>query len=1060
MNTVFKPDDIRAFLVRAAARVADLFRQWDQDRSGSVEKKEFLAALRPLFPNEDKATFSGLFDLFDADRSGTITIDELYKHLRAGANVDLSQRQVKDKLGNMLDLNLKAGAAGEIQMPAERKIAHKQRRKRGAALHGSERLVANVDGSGPSVRDQLYAILKKNAMRVIDLFRDWDEDGNGMITFSEFRRAISTLGYEAEEADVRKVFDEFDVEGKHQIGYSAFNKLLRRQSAMLNPALLPGAIVVREAKLARQAAEDHLNAAKAALDDPDPLAKLRRANIGPLVPPPPPQARPLPRPASATASAEAASAVAQATASAATALATASVATASAATGSPRSFQRAAMLFGQHFAATGAIVRPSAGLLTGMSYGTRPSSAVRHRPRNTPPPQGGWELPAELPVEPVMDAVRRHAAAKAHERHAVNAAKAGHGGGDYWSAQRVDERAAAKARKVHAEGLSLRVAALTDTVIQQQMQIAQLQEAAAEEELSTPSASAAGENVEELDDREHVAATEEVPQVALIYRARASIAPAADGTYRVTLGVVSFGGGGGGAAAPAMAVSPPPPPSPKNTAALPPPIIVDLAQLPPRPMTARSPTRPVSARPQDRGPVPHPPRAPRPMSARPGGASSRPGSQPGPSVIPALAAALASASATPRSTVVERIENSPLNAMPASMRRRRPKPVPRPRQPSPSKVLELVDDSAAAAAAAAAMRDTSPYTERFAYQPRAMTSFCASSFPLMAAADVPGPPAVAPWDQRVAPRAVAFQIAALRPQPEEGDVFGEPSADDGGEMDEGDEDEVRRGAQVGFASSVPRADSRQGRRDSAHPKARPYAPGVATTSLRVAALADSVYQQQLEIAEVTGVEPPEPPSVGFELDDEGAPTEAGDASLGVRLDRVPSAGDQAHPLAVKLSKKSKGRPRVSAQNSKAEGLSLRVAALTDTVIQQQMQIAELQEEYEEEGSTDDEEGFGFRYRAQATIVPAADGTARVRLGVFSLAAMPWSLGAEDDDEAPPPPPASPPPLEPEAAADEAASVETLVANLGFVPRAQASIVPAADGAARVVLGVVFSVPSI
>ena len=126
----------------------------------------------------------------------------MYKHLRAGANVDLSQRQVKDKLGNMLDLNLKAGAAGEIQMPAERKIAHKQRRKRGAALHGSERLVANVDGSGPSVRDQLYAILKKNAMRVIDLFRDWDEDGNGMITFSEFRRAISTLGYEAEEADV------------------------------------------------------------------------------------------------------------------------------------------------------------------------------------------------------------------------------------------------------------------------------------------------------------------------------------------------------------------------------------------------------------------------------------------------------------------------------------------------------------------------------------------------------------------------------------------------------------------------------------------------------------------------------------------------------------------------------------------------------------------------------------------------------------------------------------------------------------------------------------------
>ena len=64
-------------------------------------------------------------------------------------------------------VKLEAGAVGEIELKAKKKVsilAKAPPRKKGAATHGSERLVASADG--PSVRDQLYAILKKNAMRV------------------------------------------------------------------------------------------------------------------------------------------------------------------------------------------------------------------------------------------------------------------------------------------------------------------------------------------------------------------------------------------------------------------------------------------------------------------------------------------------------------------------------------------------------------------------------------------------------------------------------------------------------------------------------------------------------------------------------------------------------------------------------------------------------------------------------------------------------------------------------------------------------------------------------
>eukprot|EP00966_Prymnesium_polylepis_P188482 4367619-Prymnesium_polylepis.2 len=50
--------------------------------------------------------------------------------------------------------------------------------------------------------DVALQILFKNAVRVIDLFREWDEDGNGEVSKKEFRQAMASLGTEANKKDI------------------------------------------------------------------------------------------------------------------------------------------------------------------------------------------------------------------------------------------------------------------------------------------------------------------------------------------------------------------------------------------------------------------------------------------------------------------------------------------------------------------------------------------------------------------------------------------------------------------------------------------------------------------------------------------------------------------------------------------------------------------------------------------------------------------------------------------------------------------------------------------
>ena len=61
------------------------------------------------------------------------------------------------------------------------------------------------------MQEQLSISCKSTSVKLIDLFREWDDDGNGALDKKEMRAAMAALGYDAPRKEVDAFFDSIDV---------------------------------------------------------------------------------------------------------------------------------------------------------------------------------------------------------------------------------------------------------------------------------------------------------------------------------------------------------------------------------------------------------------------------------------------------------------------------------------------------------------------------------------------------------------------------------------------------------------------------------------------------------------------------------------------------------------------------------------------------------------------------------------------------------------------------------------------------------------------------------
>ena len=130
---------------------------------------------------------------------------------------------------------MQPGAAGEISLSSKNKS---KLRRRDPNQKASKLSNVQLDPDAP-VQDQIRDLLSKNAVRVIDLFRGWDDDGSGTISKAEFRKALVALGVTASKEDLNSLFDTLDNDGSGTLEYNELNKALRRQTT-LDPKLQAG----------------------------------------------------------------------------------------------------------------------------------------------------------------------------------------------------------------------------------------------------------------------------------------------------------------------------------------------------------------------------------------------------------------------------------------------------------------------------------------------------------------------------------------------------------------------------------------------------------------------------------------------------------------------------------------------------------------------------------------------------------------------------------------------------------------------------------------------------
>jgi len=255
---------LKEYLAFNQVRVLDLFREFDTDGSGRVDKPEWRAAWKTIGPNFPVGVVDEAFDIFDPDKSGTIEFGELDKLLRRKASdmwASLKQRkngatsppadqtdaeglgrgEFKSNMQIKADDFYEADKDGNTELEYDEFVTMLRTRdaKAEPPLERSEADLKNLfkqldlDESGTVdlseyIQWALAIAIKESKGRVLDLFREWDSDNSGYIDCAEFSQALNGMGFTCKKPDAKKIFEALDPDGSGQLDYREVNAALRR----------------------------------------------------------------------------------------------------------------------------------------------------------------------------------------------------------------------------------------------------------------------------------------------------------------------------------------------------------------------------------------------------------------------------------------------------------------------------------------------------------------------------------------------------------------------------------------------------------------------------------------------------------------------------------------------------------------------------------------------------------------------------------------------------------------------------------------------------------------
>ena len=198
-------------------KLALLVKQWAKNGEEPISKMEFRQRVRKLLPKVDTTEIDELFVELDDDGGGCLDLNELKDALKqcCGSAAIYAERS--------------AIARSKISRLQERMT---QAREAKAAMAAVEHANAEIErlNMNQSLESRLGTLLlqKASGLRISDLVRKWDTDGNGSIDADEFRLNVKKLGLVAADFEIGQLFRDLDADGGGSLDADELKKAIRK----------------------------------------------------------------------------------------------------------------------------------------------------------------------------------------------------------------------------------------------------------------------------------------------------------------------------------------------------------------------------------------------------------------------------------------------------------------------------------------------------------------------------------------------------------------------------------------------------------------------------------------------------------------------------------------------------------------------------------------------------------------------------------------------------------------------------------------------------------------
>jgi len=239
------------WLLEKGVSVEALATEWDRNKDGDISKSEFRINVKKLGLPIDIGQIDGLFDSFDDDNSGSLEMPELKKALKG----------LKDEVRRAMELadRGKGAASGVCAVVDAYEAAYRMT----VEFEAEETALAAMR-LDQSVKSRLGALLKTRNIKMGDVVKSWDTNGDGSVDVMEWRQNIRSLGFKATDDELDAVFNELDDDGSGELDLDECKTALKTLQAASCTWLQQEAATAKRVKAVQKAAKASQYAAQKA----------------------------------------------------------------------------------------------------------------------------------------------------------------------------------------------------------------------------------------------------------------------------------------------------------------------------------------------------------------------------------------------------------------------------------------------------------------------------------------------------------------------------------------------------------------------------------------------------------------------------------------------------------------------------------------------------------------------------------------------------------------------------------------------------------------------------